>query len=348
MTRSCTAAFRRITSRACWTAARSAAASLARCVHPRIAFSGVRSSWERTARNSSFSRLAASASARAAVSSARSRPRSASARSRSSSAWRRAHSSSFRYSISLSSARALLQRAHLTQARLLVELRVELGGDDARVPVAHVAELTSMRLLGEVPQRITAQERDLAAVHELVPELLQADRAVRIAILPQEVHHLPEGAHEHAIAAAQELAHHIADAAPEPLGVRPAADHEGRERLPRVEEGDAPALAELGHVEPHRREASGEPLAVRPRGDHEQRLTVQQPLCHEGRHPIGQAALALVKLDDVVGHVERNEPLRGRCVAVRRRIPERMHRRPPHTGTSIQVPGRRQLHPSSS
>ena len=36
-------------------------------VHPRMAFSGVRSSCDRVARNSSFSRLAASASARAAL-----------------------------------------------------------------------------------------------------------------------------------------------------------------------------------------------------------------------------------------------------------------------------------------
>ena len=51
--------------------------------HPRMAFSGVRSSWDAVARNSSFARLASSACARAACSLASKRARSSSARTRS-------------------------------------------------------------------------------------------------------------------------------------------------------------------------------------------------------------------------------------------------------------------------
>ena len=60
----------------------SSASSLSRCVHPSTAFSGVRSSWESVARNSSFNRLAFSASMRAADSRASKAARSISRRSR--------------------------------------------------------------------------------------------------------------------------------------------------------------------------------------------------------------------------------------------------------------------------
>ncbi len=80
----CAAAFCRTTSAARCTVGRSPGLCPSTCAQPMIAFSGVRSSCDRVARNSSFSRLAASASSRAACSRSSSPTRSCSMRVRSS------------------------------------------------------------------------------------------------------------------------------------------------------------------------------------------------------------------------------------------------------------------------
>ena len=80
MSRACSRALRPITSIACRTRSGEGSAAPRICTHPRIAFKGVRSSCESTARNSSLARLAVSASTRARCARASSSSRSTAAR----------------------------------------------------------------------------------------------------------------------------------------------------------------------------------------------------------------------------------------------------------------------------
>src|SRR5689334_7066859 len=103
--------------------------------------------------------------------------------------------------------------------------RLSFDGDDVRVLRAN---LVVGGILVEMPHGIPAQQREVGAVRELVPQHFEADRRRVHACLPQDVDHLAVGAHDASVRdPAEELRHAVV----EPFAVRHAVDHERREQL---------------------------------------------------------------------------------------------------------------------
>src|SRR5947208_17162928 len=83
----------------------------------------------------------------------------------------------------------LLEPTDLDQPALLVGACVPLRRDDVRMLTTDGVESLRVRRLVEVPYRIGAEQRESVVVSELVPELLELDGAVGVAVLPEQIDH---------------------------------------------------------------------------------------------------------------------------------------------------------------
>src|SRR3954447_25285492 len=95
---------------------------------------------------------------------------------------------------------------------------------------ANLVEVLSTLLLAEVLHHVRAEEVERVGLVEVVPELLQPDRLLRLAVPPEQVDHLAVGADRGG--GCRYAREDPADLGLEPLPVRLPVDEEGRERLP--------------------------------------------------------------------------------------------------------------------
>jgi hypothetical protein len=168
---------------------------------------------------------------------------------------------------------------------------------DLAVHVAHPAQRRALPV--EARHRVGAQDRQRLLALQIGPQLLELDGPRVVAAGPQEVDHLAEGAHRRGVPGARLLdqaAHHLR----EQQRVRPRADHELVERPFRVQEDEAARRGSLVRVEAARRQAVGDQPAVVFGRDHEHGRALGQPRGHEVGDRIGQRAVVVVELDDVL------------------------------------------------
>src|SRR2546427_545139 len=90
----------------------------------------------------------------------------------------------------LERAGSLLQHADLAQPCFLVALEISLGWQHGRVLPTDATERVAVRGLVEAAHRVCAQERESVDLLQLVPQLLEMNRAVDVTVLPKHVDHL--------------------------------------------------------------------------------------------------------------------------------------------------------------
>src|SRR4051812_34937560 len=135
---------------------------------------------------------------------------------------------------------------------------------------------------------------------EIVPELLQPDRALWISISPQQVDHLAESADAPGGALDQRAVENPAHDALEPVPVRHPAVHERRQGLAGVEDAQVPGSAGGLDVDAGRGEARAERSAVRLVGDQDRWLSFPQARGEKRGHLVREEVLAFVELDAMV------------------------------------------------
>jgi hypothetical protein len=111
--------------------------------------------------------------------------------------------------------------------------------DQVRVHVAHALQRAGVRRRVEIVHVMGAQQREGLQLGEVVTELLEPDRRVALAALPQHVHHLAVRA-DIAVRQAQ-FGDHAADERVESEPVRHAAGRELRERVIGIEDHELAA-----------------------------------------------------------------------------------------------------------
>src|SRR5262249_32787143 len=132
----------------------------------------------------------------------------------------------------------------------------------------YAPEVGGVGVAAEGGARVTAQQREVELLAEVIPERLQAERCLASALLPEQRDHLAVDAHLSAGLGAKppdRLADHRFD----PPGAGLPAREQGRERRRRVEREIAPAGCDLGEIEPALREPLLDCAAVYGRPDQE-------------------------------------------------------------------------------
>jgi len=204
--------------------------------------------------------------------------------------------------------RASQRHVLLLQARDLAALlvgpaqqRVALARDHGRVRPADELERGAAGGVVERAHRIGAQQRELVRVRELVPELLQGDRGVRVAGRPQQRDHLAVDTHAATAGpGARELA---ADGLLEALCVGRSVDHEGLEQLRRIEGDVAAGLDRMLDVDPGGVQRRREHDAMLRGRDDDRRASGVQARADEVADRVGEEPIRLVELDDVLVRV---------------------------------------------
>jgi hypothetical protein len=175
--------------------------------------------------------------------------------------------------------------------------RVLLGRDDRAVLGAD-APKRGARTDVEQPQRIRAQQREVAGVRQLVEEVLDRERRERVAGRAQQRHHLPVDAN--VPAASRSAVDDRADGGHEALAIGFAARHEVPQQLVRVERLVVALQLRDVEVDPAPPDRGGERLAVLGRRDDDDGLAV----AHGGGEEVGdgldEKPVGLVELDEVV------------------------------------------------
>ncbi|HLK39092.1 MAG TPA: hypothetical protein VKU41_20160 [Polyangiaceae bacterium] len=113
-----------------------------------------------------------------------------------------------------------------------------LGRDYVGVDAAHVEEPRRFALLVEIADRVRAEERKCVLLARVVPQLFKADRRVGIAVPPEKVDHFAVGAKACVGAALPHRRYQPGEKASKGFTVRHSVDHELRERVSRVEQGE--------------------------------------------------------------------------------------------------------------
>jgi hypothetical protein len=149
-------------------------------------------------------------------------------------------------------------------------------------------------------------------VGEVVPEALQRDRRLGLAVGPQQRDHLAVDAH--APVGGPGALEHRADDVLEPPRVGHSVDRDAREQARRVEGHVAIGVDRVLDVEPGAAQRRLEGTAVRGGGDDDRRATVVQSGAHEVRDRVAQKPFGLVELDDVLVRSGAGPASRvGRC-----------------------------------
>jgi hypothetical protein len=194
---------------------------------------------------------------------------------------------------------ALLKRRDFAKAGRLVCVRITLRWDHMRVVVTNSLEVNGMSFLVEVAHRVGAKQRERVRLRQLVPELLEANRPIRVPVLPQNVNHFAVSANTTVAAHAQALLYHAPDSAVETSDVGHRTVHEMCEHLMGVEHCQVAAPCGVFGIQTSGFQPKHERFAMRLRRDDHQRLadgySVSQEVSHGGREEM----LVLVELNGV-------------------------------------------------